>query len=74
MMAELDDADKMLLRKSLERLQTANEIVRFVSDFFRDKYGLTPDNQVTADGRIISVASQSNGLGAADAFTETRTE
>lgn len=50
---ELDSADKVLLQRAYAKVQSANEIMSFLADHFRDKYGLTPDNQITPDGRIV---------------------
>ena len=50
---ELDADDKLLLSRAMVKVQAANETMRFLSDWFRDKYGLTPENQITPDGRII---------------------
>lgn len=52
---ELEHEDKLLLRRAYQRMDSANEIMRFLSDHFRDKYGLTPENQITPDGRIIEI-------------------
>jgi len=52
-MKELDSNDKLLLSRALVKVQAASETLQFLSDWFRDKYGLTPANQVTPDGRII---------------------
>jgi hypothetical protein len=52
---ELEHGDKLLLRRAYEKVASANEIMRFLADHFRDKYGLTPENQITPDGRIITV-------------------
>jgi len=52
-MKELDSNDKQLLSRALSRVQAANETLQFLSDWFRDKYGLTPANQITPDGKII---------------------
>lgn len=56
-MMELDEADKVLLRRGMDQLTTANAIMRFLSDYFRDKYGLTPANEITPDGRIITIGT-----------------
>lgn len=53
-MIELDTGDKTLLHRGIEKLNAANEIMRFLSDYFRDKYGLTPEHQITPDGQIIT--------------------
>lgn len=50
----IDEADLILLRRATEKLNGANEVLRFLSEHFRDKYGLTPDNQITPDGQIVS--------------------
>jgi len=52
-MPELDSNDKLLLSRALMKVQAANETLQFLSDWFRDKYGLTQANQITPDGRII---------------------
>jgi hypothetical protein len=52
---ELDPGDKQLLQRGMQRLNSANEIMRFLSDYFRDKYGLTPEHQITPDGEILFV-------------------
>lgn len=49
-----------MLHRALEQLNAANAIMRFCSDYFRDKYGLTPDNQITPHGEIID--AKQNGL------------
>jgi hypothetical protein len=51
---ELDSGDKELLRRAMMRVQSANDTLNFLSDHFRDKYGLTPQNQITPDGQIIT--------------------
>lgn len=55
-MRELDSGDKELLRRAYEKLKSADEIMRFLSEYFRDRYGLSPDNQITPDGVIVSVS------------------
>jgi hypothetical protein len=55
-MTDLDNSDKELLRRAYSRIESANEIMRFLSEYFRDKYGLTPDNQITPAGQIVSVS------------------
>lgn len=50
---ELDSGDKVLLQRGIQQLTTANAIMQFLSDHFRDKYGLTPENEITPDGRIV---------------------
>lgn len=60
-MNELDASDKVLLRRAMMRLDSANEIMRFLSEHFRDKYGLTPDNQITPDGQIVSMSTEKMG-------------
>lgn len=59
-MNELDMNDKQLLQRAMQRLNSANEVMRFLSDHFRDKYGLTPDHQITPDGAIIYMG-ENNG-------------
>lgn len=54
---ELDSGDKQLLARAYTNIQTANDIMRFLADHFRDKYGLSSDNQITPDGIIISLAN-----------------
>ena len=51
---ELDESDKAMLRKVQQKLAEANAVLQFASDFFREKYGLTPDNEITPDGRIVT--------------------
>lgn len=66
---ELDPGDKILLQRGIQQLTTANAIMQFLSDHFRDKYGLTPASEITPDGRIVEstlprfsgVPSQENG-------------
>lgn len=65
-MRHLDESDIQLLRKGMERLSIANEIMRFLSDHFRDKYGLTPNNQITPDGEIIEVSPLNDTIKLAD--------
>jgi len=57
---ELDSNDKLLLSRAMVKVQAANETLQFLSDWFRDKYGLTPQNQITPDGRIITPSSLEN--------------
>jgi hypothetical protein len=72
-MRNLDEGDKVLLQRGMEQLTVANAIMRFLSDHFRDKYGLTPSNEITPDGRIVEstlpgfsgVPSQENGRNSA---------
>lgn len=61
MYSELDSGDKELLRRALERLAGANENIRFLSDWFRDKYQLTPAHQITPTGQIVRVEEGSVG-------------
>lgn len=74
-MMELDSNDKELLRRAMKQLESANGVVQFLSNHFRDKYGLTPEHQVTPDGIIIGptlpglhgVQTSENGrIGASD--------
>lgn len=51
---ELDSADKKLLQRAYVSLSEANAIMHFLSEHFRDKYGLTQENQITPDGQIIT--------------------
>jgi hypothetical protein len=50
----LDNGDIQLLHKAMERLTAANGALAFLSDHFRDKYHLSPGQQITPDGRIVS--------------------
>ena len=52
-MRELDDGDKKLLQKANHTLATANAILQFLADHFRDKYHLPEANQITPDGVIL---------------------
>lgn len=55
---ELDSSDKILLQRAYSSLGEANAIMRFLSEYFRDKYKLTPANQITPDGRIVNATPQ----------------
>lgn len=57
-MIELDSGDKELLRRAMAKLHAANEIIKLISDHFRDKYELSPTMQITPDGRIVDATSQ----------------
>lgn len=57
-MNALDDGDKLLLQRAMKRLESANDVMRFLSDHFRDKYMLTPDHQITPNGEIIFVGAE----------------
>lgn len=59
-MNELDQTDKDLLHRAHEEFNKANAILRFLSDYFRDKYQLTPTNQITPDGKIVGVSISEN--------------
>lgn len=52
--SHLDEGDAVLLRRGMEQLTTANAIMRFLSDYFRDKYRLTPQHQITPNGEIVT--------------------
>ena len=52
---ELDANDKKLLQRAHAKIRTANEIMTFLADYFRDKYELTTENQITPDGQIIRI-------------------
>lgn len=65
---ELSPEDKVLLQRANEKMSAANEVLRFLADYFRDKYGLTPDNQITPDGRIISIGPTQFSLDGAEAI------
>jgi hypothetical protein len=54
-MNEIDDEDKVLLQKAFTELESANRILRFLSDHFRDKYRLTPGQSVLQSGEITSL-------------------
>jgi hypothetical protein len=68
---ELDLNDKALLQKAIARVSAANEVVQFLSDYFRDKYGLTPANAIMPDGQIINQETVvvSNGIGTLQGVT-----
>lgn len=53
---ELNPSEKELLHMALENLNKANGVVQFLSDYFRVKYHLTPDNQITPEGEIVSLS------------------
>lgn len=49
----LDDDDRRLLERAYARLRLADGILGFLSEHFRDKYHLTPANEITPDGEIL---------------------
>jgi hypothetical protein len=59
---KIADGDIFLLQKAMERQRIANEVLRFLSDSFREKYGLTPDNAIKPDGTIIGPYPANNGV------------
>jgi hypothetical protein len=66
-MMELDSGDKELLRRAMARVASANDTLQFLSDHFRDKYGLTPQNQITPDGHIITTGATQFSLDGTEA-------
>lgn len=71
-MNELDSNDKFLLKRANDKLNAANEIIRFLADYFRDKYNLTPASQITPDGQIIQVSPPINTDGVSDSERENK--
>lgn len=67
---ELDSADKQLLQRAISDLDKANGVMRFLSDHFRDKYRLNPNQVITPDGRILTPETMvvSNGIGSLQAI------
>jgi hypothetical protein len=68
MTMELDAGDKDLLQRALAEQMAVNKILRFLSDYFRDKYGLSAQHSIQPDGTIrdtlsgnLIVPSQENG-------------
>lgn len=55
-MTEIDSGDKVLLQRGLDKINAANEVMRFLSDYFRDKYGLGPQHQIQPDGTITTTS------------------
>jgi hypothetical protein len=53
--SQLQEEDRVLLQRAIQRVDNANAIVAFLSDYFRDKYGLTPANEITPNGQIITI-------------------
>jgi len=66
---ELDSSDKQLLARAMARIQSANDTLQFLSDWFRDKYGLTTENQITPDGRILHNGPTEFSLDGAEAIS-----
>jgi hypothetical protein len=52
-MMELDSSDKALLQRANTKLAEANTILQFLSEYFREKYGLAYGSQITPAGDII---------------------
>lgn len=53
-MNEIDSSDKVLLQKALQRQAETNSILAFLSDYFREKYNLSPGDQVMPNGEIAN--------------------
>ena len=70
-MRELESSDKTLLQRAIARVNSANEVMQFLSDYFRDKYNLTASNQITPDGQILNQETMvvPNGIGSLQGIT-----
>lgn len=61
MQTELDTHDKVLLQRAMAKLNSANELLTFLAEHFRDKYSLTPQQVITPEGLIKDRAESTNG-------------
>jgi hypothetical protein len=48
----LDNEDQVLLHLAYEKLHEAECVLRFLSDYFRNKYHLNPGDSITPNGEI----------------------
>jgi hypothetical protein len=53
----LDSDDQLLLKRAYDKLHEAECILRFLSDHFRDKYGLKPGDSIAPNGEFQTLQS-----------------
>lgn len=66
----LSPEDTELLQRALAKLDAANGTIQFLSEYFRDKYGLSPANQIARDGTIVGPLVTDSGVSSANGRVE----